>query len=53
MKIKTTLFITGLIWQLSAFSQKFDLFNNIDFDSSYTIIGIGQGYDHKIQDSLP
>lgn len=53
MKIKTALLVAGLICQLSAFAQKFDLFNNIDFDSSYQIIGIGQGYDHKIQDSLP
>ncbi len=50
--MKISLLVTGLICHLSVFAQKFDLFNNIDFDSSYTIIGIGQGYDHKIQDSL-
>ena len=36
---------------LSAQSDR--LFPGISFDSSYRIIGIGQGYDGKVQDSLP
>jgi len=38
---------------LSSFGQKLEFFKSIDFDSSYTIIGIGQGYENKVQDSLP
>jgi hypothetical protein len=50
--MKYNLLILGLIMHLSSSGQKLELFNNIDFDSSYTILGIGQGFDGKNQDSL-
>jgi hypothetical protein len=41
-----------LITQSPLFAQQKDLFRGIQFDSSYCIIGLCQGYDGKLQDSL-
>jgi hypothetical protein len=51
--MKYVYLIAALLLQLSLSGQKLEFFKGIDFDSSYTIIGIGQGYDSKNLDSLP
>ncbi len=50
--MKFAFLVAGLMFHLSSFGQKLELFKGIDFDSSYTIIGIAQGYDKNIKDSL-
>jgi hypothetical protein len=39
--------------QRPLFAQQKDLFRGVQFDSSYCIVGLCQGYDGKLQDSLP
>lgn len=51
MKYLLTL-IFLLLFKISSYGQKSVFFKGIEFDSSYSIIGIGQGYDNS-HDSLP
>ncbi|HLX54419.1 MAG TPA: hypothetical protein VKR58_10780, partial [Aquella sp.] len=49
--MKTRFIVLGLVLQISVFGQKSEFFKGIDFDSSFTIIGIGQSLD-KNADTL-
>ena len=49
--MKTRFIVLGLVLQMSVFGQKSEFFKDIDFDSSFCIIGIGQSLD-KNADTL-
>jgi hypothetical protein len=50
--MKRLLFLAGLLCQLFCEGQTAEIFQGIDFDSSYTVIGLGQGHPDN-SDSLP
>jgi hypothetical protein len=49
--LKFLFVIVGWLFQMTSFAQKSNFLSGIDFDSSYSIIGLGQGHPN-VNDSL-